>query len=424
MFRGAVSKILLGTLIGQGAVLLVSPVLSRLYTPADFGAFAMVTAVCAVLSSLATFSWERAVVLPREDAEARVLIKLGLVTMVVVISVVTVVMYFGRNILAEISGVVILESFWWVIPVSLVAMSLNALVSAWIVRRQDYSGLAVRNAAQGIAQAAWSVGLGWIGLAPFGLVSSLAAGRFAGLFGLGLRSRRSDPPPDSRVEAVSMREVARRYRRFPLINTWSSMVNSIGLQLPSLLLIAVYGAAEAGLFALTMRVLAAPVGMIVDAVSKHFESTFAHRLRERQPGLRQMVLILVSRQTLLGVGPALIVMICGPWLFSMVFGSQWAGSGVFAQLVVVAYLAQFIVVPVSRGLVLLEQQAQQLWWDVSRAVGAACAIMGAGLVDLDMGWALAGWATVQVLSYAIMLLLVLRAATARDQRNVGRGGGR
>lgn len=422
IFRGAVSKILVGTLIGQGTVLVVSPILSRLYTPADFGAFAMVTAVCAVLGSVATFSWERAVVLPREDADARALVKLGLLTMTVVTLLITLVAYFARRPLAELSGVVILESYWWVIPVSLFAMSLNALVSAWVVRRQDYSGLAVRNASQGIAQALWSVGIGMLSATPLGLITSLAVGRTAGLFGLGIRRRRGGVRSDAATEIAPMSAVLWRYKRFPLVNTWSSAINSIGLQLPALLLVALYGALEAGLFALTMRVLAAPVGMIVDAVSKHFESTFAQRLRTGQPGLRRMVLVLARNQALLGIVPALVVVITAPWLFVLIFGAQWGGSGVYAQVVVVAYLAQFIVVPVSRGLVLLEHQAQQFAWDVGRAVGAAGAIVVAYVLHLEMIWALSAWTAVQLLSYAAMFLLVVRAATARDRVTDASGG--
>lgn len=422
IFRGAVSKILVGTLIGQGTVLLVSPILSRLYSPADFGAFAMVTAVCAVLGSIATFSWERAIVLPEKDSEARALIKLGVLTMAVVTLLITLVAYFARAPLAEVSGVVILEAYWWVIPVSLVAMSLNALVSAWIVRRQDYSGLAVRNASQGIAQALWSVGLGLVSVTPIGLITSLAVGRTVGLFGLGLRQRRVALHSEATTTIAPMSDVLWRYKRFPLINTWSSAINSLGLQLPALLLIALYGSVEAGLFALTMRVLAAPIGMVVDAVSKHFESTFAQRLRTKKTGLRPMVLTVARHQAMLGIVPALVVVIAAPWLFVLIFGDQWARSGVYAQIVVVAYLAQFIVVPVSRGLVLLEHQAQQFGWDVGRAVGGAAAIVIAHLLNLEMIWALSAWTAVQLLSYAVMLLLVVRAATARDRASEDQGG--
>lgn len=412
-FTGAVSRILLGSLIGQGTLLLVSPILTRLYAPEDFGAFAMITAVCAVLGSVSTLSWERAVVLPREEVDSRALVALGMITMAAIISIIAVLAFIGRELLAEWSGVPILSVYWWVIPVTLVAMAMNALVSAIIVRRQDYSGLAVRNASQGVAQAAWGVGLGALGASPLGLISSLAVGRFIGLFGLGIRRRRIGIPR-GQITGDRLVAAARRYKRFPLINAWSSAINSIGLQLPAILLIFLYGAVEAGLFALTVRVLAAPVGMIVDAVSKHFESTFARALRAEQPVLQSMVKGVVKRQALIGAIPALIVLIGSPVLFEWVFGAQWARAGTFAQVVLLAYLAQFIVVPVSRALVLLERQVEQFWWDVSRAVAAASAIIAVYLVQLDIVWALGAWASVQVFSYLMMFLLVKRAARRGD----------
>jgi O-antigen/teichoic acid export membrane protein len=411
-FRAPVARILLGSVIGQGAVFAVSPLLTRMYSPADFGALALVTAVCAVLGGFVTLSWERAVTLPSDEATARAVLRLGWISLVVIGTVLAVIAYAARSPLSDLLGSRVFEDYWWLVPVTLFAMGAYALVSSSVVRAQDYSGLAVRNGVQGLAQAASSVLLGIAGLIPLGLLTSLAVGRAAGLFGLGVGVRRA--PLSERGRAAPLRDTLSRYRRFPLVNTWSRAVNSLGLQLPTILLIALYGSIEAGLFALTIRVIASPINIVVDAVSQYFEGSFTSRLRGGEGGLTSHVLRFARRQLLVGIVPTVLIAASGALLYEVIFGEQWSRAGMYAQIIVVAYLAQYVVAPVSRALVILERQTMQFVWDVTRAVLTAAAVVACAAAGLDMVWCIVALTGAHLATYAALFVLIVRAARARD----------
>ena len=107
-----------------------------------------------------------------------------------------------------------------------------SLVSSALVRTQDYTGLAVRNASQGVAQAVSSVALGLFSVIPLGLIASVDYGRFAGLFGLSVRGGNDAPLRVAIRATASLKETADTLpRRFPLVTTWSRLLNSLGLQL-------------------------------------------------------------------------------------------------------------------------------------------------------------------------------------------------
>lgn len=182
-----VSRILLGSLIGQGMLLSVSPILTRIYSPSDFAALALVTGVSAVLGVLVTLSWERAVVIPEDEDSAQALLRLGFLSVIVSVVIISFVAYFGRQVWADVLGSSVFVSFWWLVPVTIALIGALSLVSSALVRTQDYTGLAVRNASQGVAQAVSSVALGLFSVIPLGLIASVALGRFAGLFGLSVR---------------------------------------------------------------------------------------------------------------------------------------------------------------------------------------------------------------------------------------------
>lgn len=401
---GAVSRILLGSLIGQGAILLASPALTRLYSPTDFGALAVVTAVSAVLGNLVTLSWERAIVVPADDNRAKDVVVLGLASVLVLVSVLTVVAYFIRNDVATRLNSRVFDDYWWLVPATVAAIGFYAIASSWLVRRQQYSALAVRNAVQGISQAGASVLLGLIGLIPLGLISSVGVGRVAALIGM-VRLRRRVPGGRRQLK-----ETAVRFKRFPLINTWSRILNSLGLQLPVILIIGLFGSIEAGLYALTLRVLAAPVGIVADAVSQYFEGLFAQRYRNREPGLERMLSQFATKLLLVAALPVVAVLVGGPWLFSFAFGAEWSTAGFYAQLLVLSYYAQFVVSPVSRALVILERQGLQLAWDATRLAATSAAVLVSWVVSDDFVICAIALAAVQAIWYVALFVLCRSAA--------------
>ncbi|KQQ92602.1 hypothetical protein ASF62_12185 [Leifsonia sp. Leaf325] len=369
-------------------------------------------AVSAVLACLVTLSWERAIVIPRRDEDAANLVRLGLLSVVVVGAIVTALAYIFRAEMASILGSDLFDDDWWVTPVTVVLIGLFGIGSSWVVRHQRYGELGWRNALQGLAQAASSVGLGLLGVGSIGLAISPATGRAAGLLGL---ARQLRPKHLMSGTSSGMWATARTYRRFPLVNTWSRLINTLGLQLPVILIITLYASPAAGLYALTLRVLAAPVGIVVDAVSQYFEGTFSASLREGGSGLAKLIRTVSWRLALVAAIPTAVVLLFGPQLFSVVFGAQWEMAGVYAQILIVAYATQFAISPISRSLVILGHQKTQLVWDVSRAIGTIGAVVVPFALDLEFVYALLCMTTVQVVAYVVLLVLSLRRANRADR---------
>ncbi len=54
----------------QGISLLLAPVLSRIFTPDDFGLVALYLGILSVLSVLSTAKYEQAIMLPRKNSDA------------------------------------------------------------------------------------------------------------------------------------------------------------------------------------------------------------------------------------------------------------------------------------------------------------------------------------------------------------------
>ncbi len=418
MLRGGISRILTGSLIGQGVLLAVSPLLTRLYQPTDFAALTVFTALATVTGSLITLSWDRAIVIPRSEIQALSVATLGLITVVALGIGLTIAAYLVGPTIDEVFGTRVFAPLWWLLPSTVVAMGIYSLLSSWLVRLKHYGRIAARNALQGVTQAISSVVLGLAGAGVFGLVSGMGVGRAVSLVGVMPWATFRGP---HRQSWVRISATARRFRRFPLVATWSRAFNVVGLQLPPVLIVAIYGTWEAGLYALTVRVLATPVGIVTDAVSHYFEGIFAERVRMRSRRLRSVILMISGRLLLLSIVPAFVIAIFGPAMFAFVFGEEWRLAGTFAQLVVALYVAQFVVSPISRALLVLERQFAQLAWDIARMILTTFAVVFPMLVGATLGLALALLACTQVLLYGGLLILCLRAARRAEFLGVRNG---
>lgn len=418
-----------GSLVGQGVVLAASPLITRLYGPADLGALAVVTAVSAMVGAVAPLGYDRAVVVPRGETSARALVALALGCVLVVGLAAAVAAWCWGSALARLTGAPVLADFWWVCPVTIVVVALQRVVTSWLARCRDYRALARRTAWQGLGQIACNLALAPLG-GPLGLVLGLAAGRSASLVGSfpGRRerstSRRRRPRPSRRavVRGTSLsrrllivRSVGVRYRRFPLVTTWSSLVNVAGQQAPLVLLASLHGAPAIGALALTMRVLGAPVGMVADAVGLQVEGQIGALARARRGGLSPSVVRLLVPLVGVAATGGLLCVVLAPPAFPVLFGDGWGESATTAVAVVPALVAQMIASPLSRVLPMLERQATQLAWDVARLVATTVAVVGTGVTGAGVLESVVAWSVASVLSYGALLGLVLHAVRQADR---------
>lgn len=392
-------------------VILSYPLLTRLYDPAEFGLLTVFTSLVGILGVISTACLEAAVPIPPDDGEAADVAWCALATVAGTTLVVAVVGLFAATPLANLLGVPQLGRFWWLVTLTVFIIGAYMVLSDWMVRERSYAALGRRNLLQGIGQTATQVGLGLAGLRPAGLLLGLGVGRLLALGGLvsrrGLLRQR-------RPTLGRMRAALRRFRRFPLLATPAALVNSAGLEMPLLLVSALYGDVRAGLLGLTVRVFSGPTAIIGQAVSQVYTGETGAVIREQRGTLGRLLRQAVLRLLLLGAGPALLLVVAAPWLYDLIFGPAWLEAGEYAQILAVAYLAQFAVTPVSSTLVILERQGRQLAWGCFRLLLTAGGPAVCGLLGAPVQVAIVVLAAGHVVSYAMLYALCVHAADTAD----------
>jgi len=354
------------TALAQGFVLLVSPLVTRLYTPSAFGAFGLLLGVGAVVGSVGTGRLEHAIPVARATADAVRIFVLGALLVVCVASVTTLVL-----LLLQTSG--LLDGTAWSglplasIPLLAISLAFFQLTGAVLLRQKSYRRVAVNKALQGICTGTMQIVLGLLGFLSLGLVVAQTVGYLAGCIGGVGRLCRRVRALVTRSH-VGLRETFRAFRKFPLVLAPAALFNQASQQAPLLAIGSIFGLKEAGLYALTQRVCGAPLALIGQAVSQVYASEFRQVHGGGGDAVARHYRALLMRLTLIGTPVVCVLVAVLGFGDEFLFGRAWTDLGKVALYLVAMLISDFATTPISMTLSYLGEQRLQLLWDIGRLV--------------------------------------------------------
>jgi O-antigen/teichoic acid export membrane protein len=405
-FNRGVTVLAGGTAIGQAIAILASPVLTRLYGPADFGVVAVYTSIVGIVGALAAFSYHQAIPLLEDDAEAAQALGVSMISTLVTTVMMAVVLAVVGGRFAVLLEAPALVPYLWMIPLGVMGLSSYEVLTQWAVRNKTFSAIAGTGVAKGITQAGTQLGLGVGGLAPFGLLFGQLIGQWTGSGSLLRQAIKDSRAALQTITPAGMRAAASRWQRFPRYTTPSVLVNVVGINAPPLLLSYYFGGAVTGLYALGSRVVMMPVSLVAKSVSQVFVASAPSYLREGRLG--QEVELLFGRMLRLALAPVAILAIAAPAMFSVIFGAEWREAGAYVRWLSPWLLIVFVGFPLAPLVSVLERQKAGLVFQGSLTIMRVAALVAGGIIDHAL-IAVALFGAASGVCWAVFLLWLLRA---------------
>ncbi len=393
----------------QASVLLASPVLTRLFTPADFGAYAGALAIVAVVTVVACLRYEQAIPLPDDPTTLAALVVLCLGLGLITTAATGAVLIVGGGTVATALGLPPIQALIAPILLAVLGGAGYQVLSMYAVGAGEYGPIARTRVTQAVGMAGLQVGLGVLGAGAPGLLAGDAMGRGGGTLRLAQLAWERSGGAIRRLRRSDVRRVANRYRRFALLSSPSALLDVVGIQAPTLIVITLFGPVVAGWYLLAARVATIPNALSAASVGLVFLGDASGLARSDPARLLSTFDSAVRRLFLWGVVPALLLAIAAPLLFPIVFGADWAESGIYAALLAPVALAQLVSSPVSSILVVLERQDLHLAREIT-AIGVLVVAFGiAVLGKLEATWAIALLSAAGTLN-AVIYLVIMRQA--------------
>ena len=264
-----VLKLVSGSVIAQALGILLVPIITRLYSPGDYGAFQVFLSISSILAVLSCLSYQLAIMLPKEEEDSANIVTLciALVSIISVVSGGVFILLSGW--VGETLNTPDLSQYLIFLPVVVFLNGLFVVVNYWLSRRVRFGTLATAQVANSVSSKFVQIGTGFGSASPLGLILGLIAGYGAALLVM-LRGIREDLPLFRSVSLSRITYLAKRYRRFPLFTSWSTVANSASLQVAPLMLASFFSPVVVGFYGVAHMVVNMPMSLIGSATGQVF----------------------------------------------------------------------------------------------------------------------------------------------------------
>lgn len=350
-FAKSVITLMTGTGLAQVVPIALSPILTRLYTPQDFGVFALYGSICAILAVLVTGKYELAIVVPKHDSEA-----INLVAVTFVLSLAVSLVLLGIVLVWDVEivkglGHPEVRSWLYLVPFSTLILGCYYALNFWANRRSRYKSMAISRVVQSGASGAIQLVAGFSKVGLLGLIMGQIAGQALSMLFLVRSLPSAERGLFRRITVKRMFYVARRHIGYPKYMVPGQAMSVGATEMPLLLLTVFFGAGVAGFYSLAQRVMAAPLSLVANAIGDVYRQKAAEQYARNGECLHIFVGSL-KRLVLLAFLPILPVLLFGPWLFAFVFGDDWRAAGEIASLLSVLVFFQTLSSPLSSTVLL------------------------------------------------------------------------
>jgi O-antigen/teichoic acid export membrane protein len=375
-FNKNVLILLSGTVIAQAITILCSPLLTRLYTPKDFGEFALLFSLASVLMPLSMGRYEQAIVVAKDPADARSIAKgaaLILLAMAAVVSIVLTVISF----LAVLEFKILV----YALPVFILFSGLLTILTQYFLKEGQFSKLNYIRIFQSISTVASQLILAMTTTFFNGLI----VGAILGLAVAFITALKTAPLTRTVLKLSSERisritELLKSNKDFPLKNSVPAFLDAASVHMPVLFISNYYSPGILGLFSLAVRIVSMPINLIGVSMGQVFLQAISN---ESEEGIRAQFKSTFLKLAALASIPIIVLLVAGPDLFDFVFGSEWRASGMIASIIIVPYGIRLVVSPLSSLLLVKRKFTVISVWQVSYFVGTAGVLFFSSKLSLE-----------------------------------------
>ena len=393
--------LIFGTALAQLIPILLQPILRRSYSPEQFGLISVYITIVGMFAAISNFKYESAVVIPKEKKEADHLIVIGLLLSFIMSLILLIIMYLMQDSWTTALKID-MEYIWffYFIPLSVFLVSSFKCLNMYLIRNNAYKSSSrnkvLRRSTEGITQVTMGFKKNSFGLFT-GMILGDIVNFIASLiesFKLGFRF--------SNINIKSLIKTAKNHWKFPVFHALSSLLNTISLTLPILIINEFYGEYQTGQYDLSRLILSLPMALISISLSQVYLQKMAGKIQKSDSIIKlfnttSLTLFLIS------IPIICIVYFFSEPLFHLFFGPEWKDAAKMTSLLIFSQALKFIVSPLSASLVALSDVKYSAIWQTCYflLIGSLFFLKNISLFDL-----LTIYLIIDLFSYSIYYFII------------------
>jgi len=263
-----VGKLLSANVLAQVIGFIIYPILTRLYSPEDFGLLNLFCSIGGALILLATLEWYNAIVLPAREPEARAVVHLSLIATFALTILLALSIPFAKPI-AGLFNSPQLASYYWLMPLYVLLMALWNILNYWYIRHKEYGRISGYQISQSTLSAAFKTSFAWLPFSGGLMYAAILSPLCSLMLSIKLAGSKLLKPLLS-VDKEECRQAAVKYANFPKYSTPRTLINYIVGQLPVFILTPLFGTRLVGFWGMALMLAFVPMSTISRALYQVF----------------------------------------------------------------------------------------------------------------------------------------------------------
>lgn len=356
-FNRSVFKLTIASLLAQTIIIFSTPLLTRIYTPEDFGVLSLYISVSGVALALATCRLEMAIMLPSNNYEADNIVSICLLISTCVTSVLLFCVFVFSIFEESIFGSGLFKSWMYWLPITTFFGGAVQAISIWLNRAKEYQLLAASKLIQSGSVSFISIVLGFYFYLSGGLIVGFVAGAVLTSMYLIYKAGKSGL---SFSYPFKVRLYCQKYKNLLFYSLPGSLLDNFRLVIINILIGFYFGNDKIGFYTLALKFIQLPSVLIGSSLSQVLFEEISTRKRNNQ-AIYTHVKSYVKRTFILALLIYIPVYILSEWGFAFVFGSNWKEAGDVAKILIPWVFLSFISSPLSMIYITMNMQKSLLF---------------------------------------------------------------
>lgn len=355
-----IAKLVSGTVIAQIIAFILTPIITRIFIPEIYGLYTTFISFATIIITIAFLRYEESIILPKHDSDAASLMFASLIFLLIIDVILLLLLIFFGESFFQWYGIPQIYPLAIYLPLYILVYGLFHLLRQWNTRNKRFKLQATTQVIQTITDNVAKLSMGFAGfIQAVSLMISSVLGYVVGGSIIGMETIKHDLAIFKKgFNLKNIKAQIIRYKKFPLIASWSALLNVVSWNLPVVMLAPLFSTAVAGFYSLGFTIIQIPISLISASIGQVFKQRCSVAIHDNSltPLVEEVMALLIMLSPI----PFIFLMFFGGDAFGLVFGNKWIEAGMYAAILAPFGLTLFIIQAICGLTSVLEIQEIEL----------------------------------------------------------------
>lgn len=406
-FIGNSFLMILSSGIAQVILIITTPIITRLYSPTEFGEFTIFSNIAMILIPIINARYDLLIVNTKNDRSANILSQISflisLLILLILIPIFAISAWLYPNFILDFIFIIIM----------LFLVSLTNIFTNYLNKERKYKVLSLINVFRAGSMALLQIIFGLLALGSLGLIIGFSLSYIAGItLGYKTFKKHFNIVRDKEETKALFLENKNQL----VYSTPSILLNSLSFSVVVFFIGILYTNTEVGIYGMAIRVLGIPVTIISLGLSKIFMQQ-ANDYYIEHGNFRNLLLKFSSILVIVSIILYVPLYLFSEELVNILLGHSWVDAITVIKIVIPLFVIRLIVSTVSLSVIVLQKQQLELILQALFLIGTTVTFVISKMLNLTFLNFVSINTVVLIVSYMIFFIALYYFAKNKQFKN-------